>query len=74
MSRTALNFHPCAYDAYGMTLVEAAAFGATVPEHHYQAAHGLPELQDALRDKLAAENDIAVAADQIMRVEQPPAP
>jgi len=24
---TALNFHPCAYDAYGMTVVEAAAFG-----------------------------------------------
>ncbi|CAE7731907.1 PCMTD1 [Symbiodinium pilosum] len=27
-ARTALNFHPCAYDAYGMTLVEAAACGA----------------------------------------------
>ena len=26
-ARTALNVHPCAYDAYGMTLVEAAAFG-----------------------------------------------
>lgn len=24
---TALNVHPCAYDAYGMTVVEAAAFG-----------------------------------------------
>eukprot|EP00965_Chrysotila_dentata_P138576 4583662-Pleurochrysis_carterae.AAC.2 len=28
LSRCALNFHPCAYDAYGMTIVEAAAFGA----------------------------------------------
>ena len=27
-SATALNFHPCEYDAYGMSLVEAAAFGA----------------------------------------------
>lgn len=27
-SRTCLNFHPCAYDAYGMTIVEAAACGA----------------------------------------------
>jgi len=27
-SRTALNVHPCGYDAYGMTLVEAAAFGS----------------------------------------------
>lgn len=27
-SRTAVNVHPCLYDAYGMTLVEAAAFGA----------------------------------------------
>ena len=26
--RTCLNVHPCAYDAYGMTVVEAAAFGA----------------------------------------------
>ncbi|CAE8629945.1 unnamed protein product [Polarella glacialis] len=25
---TALNVHPCLYDAYGMSLVEAAAFGA----------------------------------------------
>jgi glycosyltransferase involved in cell wall biosynthesis len=25
--RAALNFHPCAYDAYGMTIVEAAACG-----------------------------------------------
>jgi len=27
-SRTAVNVHPCMYDAYGMTLVESAAFGA----------------------------------------------
>jgi glycosyltransferase involved in cell wall biosynthesis len=27
-ARTALNFHPCVYDAYGMSIVEAAAFGA----------------------------------------------
>ena len=27
-SHTALNVHPCAYDAYGMSVVEAAAFGA----------------------------------------------
>ena len=26
--RTCLNVHPCVYDAYGMTVVEAAAFGA----------------------------------------------
>ena len=25
---TVLNFHPCAYDAYGMTIVEAASQGA----------------------------------------------
>ena len=30
-ARTALNVHPCAYDAYGMTLVEAAAFGCPYP-------------------------------------------
>lgn len=27
-SNTLINFHPCLYDAYGMTAVEAAAFGA----------------------------------------------
>ena len=26
-SNTTLNFHPCSYDAYGMTTVEAAAYG-----------------------------------------------
>ena len=26
--QTVLNFHPCAYDAYGMTIVEAASRGA----------------------------------------------
>ena len=28
-AHTSLNFHPSFYDAYGMTIVEAAAFGAT---------------------------------------------
>jgi len=28
LSATRLNFHPCLYDAYGMSVVEAAAFGA----------------------------------------------
>jgi glycosyltransferase involved in cell wall biosynthesis len=28
-TRTSLNFHPCEYDAFGMTIIEAAAF--TVP-------------------------------------------
>ena len=27
-STTAINFHACIYDAYGMSVVEAAAFGA----------------------------------------------
>ena len=26
-NRTYINIHPCAYDAYGMSIVEAAAFG-----------------------------------------------
>ena len=32
-SATALNLHPCTYDAYGMSLVEAAAFGAPSVVH-----------------------------------------
>ena len=27
-ARTRLNFHPCEYDAYGMTVIEAASQGA----------------------------------------------
>lgn len=30
---TALNFHPCEYDAYGMTVVEAASQGAPSVMH-----------------------------------------
>lgn len=49
-------------------LQEAARFGCSVSEHHYQAAHGLPELQQALQQKLAAENQIHIAADQLLMV------
>ena len=45
-----------------------AHFGSTVPEHHYQAARGLPELQAGLRDKLARENQLHVGDDQILMV------
>jgi len=30
---TVVNFHPCLYDAFGMTIVEAAAFGAASVVH-----------------------------------------
>ena len=47
---------------------EATRFGNTVAEHHYQAARGLPELQEALRQKLASENQIEVADEQLIMV------
>ena len=47
---------------------EAARFGETIAEHHYQAARGLPELQEALRKKLAAENQIQVNDEQLIMV------
>ena len=47
---------------------EVTDFGGTVAEHHYQAAAGLPALQEALQQKLARENQIEVADDQIMMV------
>ncbi len=47
---------------------EAARFGETIAEHHYQAARGLPELQEALRKKLAAENQIQVTDEQLIMV------
>ena len=33
-ARTRLNVHPCAYDAFGMTIVEAASQGAPSLVHH----------------------------------------
>jgi hypothetical protein len=35
-ARTVLNFHPCEYDAYGMTVVEAASQGAPSVMHEVQ--------------------------------------
>ena len=37
-----------------------AHFGGAIVEHHYQAARGLPELREELRQKLACENRIEV--------------
>lgn len=45
-----------------------AHFGGAMAEHHYQAARGLPELREGLRQKLAAENQIEVADDQVLMV------
>ena len=44
------------------------SFGAAVDEHHYQAAHGLPELQQALRIKLSNENSIQVGQEHVLMV------
>ena len=49
-------------------ILEATRFGNTVAEHHYQAARGLPELQEALRQKLSSENQIEVADEQLIMV------
>jgi aspartate/methionine/tyrosine aminotransferase len=49
--------------------IEAIArFGTQVGEHHYQAARGLPELHEGLEKKLAAENNIRLAGDQVLMV------
>lgn len=46
-SQTLLNFHPCVYDAYGMTVVEAAAFG--VPSVVNKGTAGAVGAADLLR-------------------------
>lgn len=45
-----------------------STFGRTVPENQYHLATGLPQLQEALQEKLRAENDIVVTADQAIAV------
>ncbi len=49
-------------------LAAIADFGSDISEHHYQAASGLPELQQALRAKLKNENDIHLQEDQVLMV------
>ncbi len=43
-------------------------FGSQVGEHHYHHATGLPELQQEVRQKLEAENDITVQDEQVVMV------
>ena len=47
------------------------SFGNEIGEHHYQAARGLPELQEALRSKLADENGIDVDRAKVLMVTGP---
>jgi aspartate/methionine/tyrosine aminotransferase len=49
-------------------LAASADFGGKIAEHHYQAASGLPELQQALRVKLKSENGIDLHEDQVLMV------
>lgn len=55
--QTLLNIHPCLYDAYGMTMVEAAAFGApSVVNVGLGGAVGASEL-------LVPEDGLSIAVD-----------
>lgn len=45
-------------------LAAVAGFGNTPAEHHYRSADGIPELHEALRAKLTAENAIDVDDDR----------
>ena len=49
-------------------LEAVATFGGSIADHHYQGVHGLPELRQALRAKLATENGIEVDDDQVLMV------
>lgn len=66
-AETALNFHPPAYDAYGMTIVEAASQGA--PSLVAHAGHvGATDLLDPGKDQIFVtdmEADIPVLADVV---------
>lgn len=44
------------------------SFGKEIGQHHYQAARGLPELQEALRVKLSEENGIDVNQEHVLMV------
>ena len=64
-SKTALNFHPCAYDAYGMTIVEAAACG--VPSVFAVGVGASALIRDACLSvdmPLSNENELSTEAAQ----------
>ena len=46
-SATALNVHPCLYDAYGMTIVEAASQGTTSFVCQGRTLDGLTSLRES---------------------------
>jgi glycosyltransferase involved in cell wall biosynthesis len=68
-SHTLLNFHPCIYDAYGMTVVEAAAF--SVPSVINKGTAGavgaadLLRLRDGLAIGVNLEKSIAAIAEAV---------
>ena len=66
-SETALNFHPPAYDAYGMTIVEAASQGAPSLAAH-QGHVGATDLLDPGKNQIFVtdmEADVADLADVV---------
>ncbi|KAI5076847.1 hypothetical protein GOP47_0008912 [Adiantum capillus-veneris] len=61
-SQTLLNFHPCIYDAYGMTIVEAAAFASPSIVHVGSGgAVGAAEFLDPSQDQVFALDLTATA-------------
>ena len=64
-AQTLLNIHPCLYDAYGMTLVEAAAFAApSLVNVGTGGAVGATELLDPSQGLVVAM-DLAQSIDAI---------
>ncbi|KAF5842642.1 hypothetical protein DUNSADRAFT_6112 [Dunaliella salina] len=55
-SRTRLNVHPCTYDAFGMTIVEAASMGAPSIVHSHPGAVGAADLLQASNHEVVLEN------------------
>jgi len=67
-SRTRLNVHPCTYDAFGMTIVEAASMGAPSIVHSQPGAVGAADLLQASNQEVVLENLTAEPAALATRV------
>lgn len=65
-AHTALNLHPCAYDAYGMSVVEAAAFGAPSLVNGDETIGATALLGDGCVQAALAVGDARAAADVLL--------
>jgi len=67
LSRTVLNFHPCAYDAYGMTIIEAAALGvpSVIAAGGHVGAVAIVKSDGCIQVEMPNSSDLSIESVQV---------